>query len=141
MGVLILIAVSSNGNGLIETLEKDTALYFPLVIVVFSIPSFIYNLEKLYRKKKPELYNILRYGDLMFSVILCSSTALGGYYSISRIANGESLGSSVISIYGPTVIFSVIFIFGLLIFFDHFRFHRFLNTKKTNHSIDNIGKG
>ncbi|MCH2218288.1 MAG: hypothetical protein MK076_09500 [Flavobacteriales bacterium] len=70
---------NTKDRGLTFELEADPSLYILLTLILFTVPSFVFNLEKLYRKQKTELYVILRYGDLLFSSFLCFSTLLGLY--------------------------------------------------------------
>ena len=138
-GILVFISVPGDGD-LLRKLDEDKTLYIPLLITLFAIPSFIFNIEKLYRTQKIELYNVLRFGDLGFAVLLCSGAILGIVRVFKRIYQNEASNVEASIKYASFILLTLAFLIGLAVFIDHFRFHRFINNQSANQQIEDIGK-
>lgn len=132
---------NTKDRGLTFELEADPSLYILLTLILFAVPSFVFNLEKLYRKQKTELYVILRYGDLLFSSFLCFSTLLG-LYRLRGYNNTIKVDSEAAGSFEAMFIFlTALCVMSLLLIIDHFRFHKVINRQKKTSKIEDIGAG
>lgn len=137
LGIFIL-SKQFRGFDILLRIKEDSSLLIPLSLTFFSIMSLLFNLNKLQKQLilHSTIYEILRIGDVVFSISIIIFSAVCIYFFV------ESLDKTNLKFNNQLLIWSmliVVILFSILLFLDNIFFHKEQENILKKDSIDEIG--
>lgn len=140
LGVYIYI-IDLQGHNIWSRVKNNPIFLIPLLWIFLSLPSLIFNFEKLLRlPKKSKSYPVTRIIDLIFSVVMMVVSVLFAIGYSAFLYTTTNTDFNIGELVLPYLLLTVSLALSILLLIDNLRFHKSYEIISIDDSINQIGK-